>query len=69
MKVGDFYESSTFFVKKRSRTCVCAKKVVPLSRNMQFRRFGEQIHAKKHIFECLWHENGGIAANSGTFGT
>ena len=40
---------STFFIKKRTHTCVYAKKVVPLSRNMCFRRFGGQKYAKKHI--------------------
>ena len=38
-----------FFRKICAHSCVCAKKVVPLSRNMQFRRFGEQKYAKKHI--------------------
>jgi hypothetical protein len=57
-----------FLQKKCPRACVYAKKAVPLSRKYMFRRFGEQKCAKKHIFECLWHENGGMAANSGTFG-
>lgn len=32
-------------------SCVIQKKIVPLSRNMQFRRFGEQKYAKKHIID------------------
>ena len=39
----------TFYKKNMFRACVYAKKVVPLSRNMQFRRFGKQKYAKKHI--------------------
>ena len=58
-----------FFLKKCVRACVCAKFLVILRPKLCFRRFGEQKDAKKHIFECLWHENGGIAANSGIFGT
>ena len=38
---------STFFIKKCLRTCVCAKKVVPLSRNCAFRAYGGRECTKK----------------------
>lgn len=43
----------TFYKKKCSCACVCAKKVVPLSRILRFRQYGRQKYteknAKKHI--------------------
>ena len=47
-KKAEIADFSTFFIKKCSCACVYAKKVVPVSRIMQFRRYSKRKYALKH---------------------